>query len=145
MNEAETASILICNIILNMKDPVQALVKHSIFINFTYCTLRCSQDFLAPTAVTDMAIRTTAKRKEYYRIGFMSGLLGLDTAFTNFSAIWILHKKNKICFFTFQKENISQVCIQIILNTNQQQLQLICDHRLLILGCQSHFIYKAAL
>jgi len=43
-----------------------------------------------------MAIRTTAKRKEYYRIGFMSGLLGLETAFTNFSAIWILHQKMNI-------------------------------------------------
>lgn len=30
-----------------------------------------------------------------YLIGFMSGLLGLATAFTNFSAIWILGIQQK--------------------------------------------------
>ncbi len=46
-----------------------------------------------------MAISTTAKRKEYYRMGFMSGLLGLDTAFTNFSANWILHQEKDLFFY----------------------------------------------
>ncbi len=29
----------------------------------------------------------------------MSGLLGLDTAFTNFSAIWILHQEQDLFFY----------------------------------------------